>query len=367
MKRRSSKVFAATLALLVCLNAMPFGALAADEDQGASVVAGWQTEDGEQSEELTDGLAEDLSQDEQLKESDQTEDQAGEQSEDEQPADVDQAEDPVGEQPAQEPTEEEQPTSEDELPEEEPEQNQEQAESQQPQPNTVSEDVEPASNLLAAPRADETVYYVSKDGSDETGDGTEGTPFASLKKAMDAAVDGSTIYLLSDLTMTDMARVDVKSITINGQGHTIYRGNDFTAINDARGGYNPEMIEVANGATLTLLDIMLDDCNKTVGTLYEEQKPSDSDGKNRDRVQDSIIAAYGDGEGTIILGSGTTLKNFGGMSAVRIGGNIGADGQWHGSTLIMESGSRSSMMRGWVQMAGKADLLLFGAKAAMSK
>lgn len=350
MKKRSGKVFAATLALLVCLNGMPLGTLAADESQSNPATAEWQVEDGFQFDDnQSEELIEEPSKDDQLKEN-QTADQAVDQpeelieapSEDEQSADVDQAEDSVDEQPAEEPTEEAQPTTtEDELPEKEPEQNQEQSESQQPQPNMVSENVEPASNLLAAPRVGETVYYVSKDGSDEAGDGTEGTPFATLAKAVEIAKDGDTICLLSDLTMYKMAYVGSKAITIDGQNHTVTRGDGFTRRNDqARGGYNPELIEVANGATLTLVNITLDDLNKKEGSVYEEQLTGEGDKHNEEKVQGAMIAAYGDGKGTIILGNGTTLKNFGGMSAVRIGGNVGSDGQWYGSTLIMESGSR---------------------------
>lgn len=94
------------------------------------------------------------------------------------------------------------------------------------------------------------------------------------------------------------------------------------------------MIEVANGAKLTLIDITLDDGLKTEGAEYLEQlngKP------NENKVQDAIIAAYRDG-GTIVLGDKVTLKNFGGMSAVRIGGpGQGGDGT---STLIMQTGSK---------------------------
>ena len=49
---------------------------------------------------------------------------------------------------------------------------------------------------------------------------------------------------------------------------------------------------------------------------------------NTDIVQDSIVATY-HGESTITLGSGTILKNYGGMSAVRVAGG----------KLIMRAGS----------------------------
>ena len=44
--------------------------------------------------------------------------------------------------------------------------------------------------------------YVRSDGNDGTGDGSADKPFATLAKAVEAAENGSTIYVMSDLTMT---------------------------------------------------------------------------------------------------------------------------------------------------------------------
>ena len=177
-------------------------------------------------------------------------------------------------------------------------------------------------------------------GNDETGEGTQAAPYASLAKAVDA-LKGKTgeIYLLSDITASRLALVDGENgtpanITIDGQGHIVTRSDDFSTTNDlGRGGYNPAMIEVANGSTLTLKDITLDDAFKTEGTEFELAGGS-TEG-NADKVHDGIIAAYGDGKGTIILDGGTTLKNFGGLSAVYITGEDG-----NGATLIMKAGSK---------------------------
>lgn len=177
-------------------------------------------------------------------------------------------------------------------------------------------------------------------GNDETGNGTQAAPYASLAKAVDA-LKGKTgeIYLLSDITASRLALVDGENgtpanITIDGQGHIVTRSDDFSTTNDlGRGGYNPAMIEVANGSTLTLKDITLDDAFKTEGTEFELAGGS-TEG-NADKVHDGIIAAYGDGQGSIILDEGTTLKNFGGLSAVYITGEDG-----NGATLIMKAGSK---------------------------
>ena len=179
--------------------------------------------------------------------------------------------------------------------------------------------------LLKAPKAGKVLTIDAQGG--------EGV-YTSLADAVAAAEDGDTIELQSDLISTKYAIINAKDITINGNGHTIARGEGFIPQNDRRGGYHPAMIEVANGAKLTLIDITLDDGLKTEGAEYLEQlngKP------NENKVQDAIIAAYRDG-GTIVLGDKVTLKNFGGMSAVRIGGpGQGGDGT---STLIMQTGSK---------------------------
>lgn len=46
-----------------------------------------------------------------------------------------------------------------------------------------------------------TAVYVSSSGSDDNA-GTQTAPYATLAKAVEAAEDGATIYVMSDLTMT---------------------------------------------------------------------------------------------------------------------------------------------------------------------
>lgn len=304
MKKRSSKAFAATLALLVCLNGMPLGTLAANENSTDQLVM----------EELT---------------SDDQEPVSGESSNNEQEA-------------ADEERPEDEPQSEDQKPEvaDDVEQPEEQASNGPSEVKSVDNEVPAGVQVLDATEA--MVYYVDGTNGNDANDGTSGeTSFATLAKAVENAKDGDTICLLSNLTMYEMAYVGSKAITIDGQNHTVTRGDKFTPRNDeARGGYNPELIEVANGATLTLVNITLDDLNRKEGSVYEEQLAGEGDKHNEEKVQGAMIAAYGDGKGTIILGENTTLKNFGGMSAVRIGGNFNPDGTRYGSTLIMKSGSR---------------------------
>lgn len=188
--------------------------------------------------------------------------------------------------------------------------------------------------------------YVASNGSDEDGDGSEDNPYATLSKAVGEAKSGDTIYVMSNLTMQECARYYNKDITITsaeGGPYTLTRSADFAQQQDnARSTYNPAMIEVdgTNGegsASLVLTNIILDDAGIHEGE-YFVQADSEGDGHttvgssevpNTNIVQDGIIATY-NGVGTITLGDGAILKNYGGMCAVRL-----SSGE-----LIMEAGSQ---------------------------
>ena len=176
-----------------------------------------------------------------------------------------------------------------------------------------------------------TAVYVRSDGNDGTGNGSEDKPFATLAKAVDAAVDGATIYVMSNLTMTSCARFYSKSLTITSLGDatcTITRGDNFDQQQDnARSTYNPAMVEVQTtgdvGAGLTLTNIIFDDAGKKEGTVFAQAVSNDGTGTvdtshNTDYVQDAIIASNATVPTTITLGDGAVLRNFGGMSAVRV-------------------------------------------------
>ena len=126
---------------------------------------------------------------------------------------------------------------------------------------------------------DATDIYVSSTGNDAQNTGTKDLPFATLAKAVDAAADGATIYVMSDLTMDQCARFYDKSLKItSGEGgpYTITRSADFKQQSDtARSWYNPAMIEVQTRddkpAGLTLTNIILDDAGKHEGTVFARQ------------------------------------------------------------------------------------------------
>ena len=186
--------------------------------------------------------------------------------------------------------------------------------------------------------------YVSGISGNDGNTGTQAAPYATLAKAVEAAAEnGATIYVMSDLTMTECARFHSKSLTItSGEGgpYTVTRGDSFDALSDpARSQYNPAMIEVQTtggvGAGLTLTNIIFDDAGKKEGTVFAQAVSNDGTGTvdtshNTDYVQDAIIASNATVPSTITLGAGAVLQNFGGMSAVRATG---------AARLVMQSGS----------------------------
>ena len=197
--------------------------------------------------------------------------------------------------------------------------------------------------LPAAAYADGgTAVYVSSAGDDTAGNGSQSAPYATLAKAVTEAEDGSTIYVMSDLTMTECARFHSKSLTItSGEGgpYTVTRGDSFDALSDpARSWYNPAMVEVQTRddkpAGLTLTNIIFDDAGKTSGTVFAQAVSDGSVGAtsndNLVYVQDAIIASNATVPTTITLGDGAVLRNFGGMSAVRVTDQ---------AKLVMKSGS----------------------------
>ena len=247
-----------------------------------------------------------------------------------------------------------------------------------------------------AAQNDAAEIYVSSTGNDEQNTGTKDLPFATLAKAVDAAADGTTIYVMSDLTMDQCARFYDKSLKItSGEDgpYTITRSADFKQQSDtARSWYNPAMIEVqsssASSVGLTLSDIVLDDAGMHEGTVFAQAVSGDGNEDNTVYVQDAIIASNATVPCTVTLGKDAVLRNFGGMSAVRAtdqakivmesgsviedtltghtrtkgsgAGSVGPAGAiWlQGGTLVMEEGSKIRNMdgRGVYADGGKVEI-----------
>ncbi len=187
-----------------------------------------------------------------------------------------------------------------------------------------------------------TDIYVSSTGNDNTGTGSTDNPYATLEKAVDAAGNGATIYVVSDLTMTKCARYYDKDLTITSLDPndpvTIFRGTEFDTQNDPRSWYNPALIEVqtkgeAERCGLTLHHIILDDKGLHEGSIFAQASSGSGTDQidNTTIVQDAMIASNATVSCTITLGEGAILRNFGGMSAVRV---------TESAKLVMKSGSK---------------------------
>lgn len=183
-----------------------------------------------------------------------------------------------------------------------------------------------------APPKKVSAVYVKNIGNDDSGDGTKENPYATLAKAVEKAEDGAIIQLLSDLSVTENARITDKHLTITSEESKIYtltRGTDFTSTLDNRQShYNPGFIEVTtngseaseNASSVMLTNIILDDNGIHEGTYFAQTNVdvTGSTNGNLDHVQDSMITAHGleNRAVHVILGDGAVLKDFGGMSAV---------------------------------------------------
>ena len=175
-----------------------------------------------------------------------------------------------------------------------------------------------------------TDIYVSAGGDDGTGgDGTLEKPYASLAKAAEVVNAGAgenfTVHVMSNLKSTKCARFYSKNVTIVGEGTTapvVSRGDGFATQSDtARSGYNPAMVEVQTSkgpASLTLKNIIFDDDGKHMGTVFAQATSGEGKKDNTVYVQDAIVASNATEDCTVTLGEGAVLRNYGGMSAVRV-------------------------------------------------
>ena len=212
---------------------------------------------------------------------------------------------------------------------------------EQPQPTE-----EPVPEILG-----EVTLYVSRDGNDETGDGSEQAPFQSLARAARAANEtpDRAVYILvmTDLEMKESARFIGKNVSILAADKTVTlkRAEEFKTAKDLKGkDYNPAMIELRapegserKAGSLLLMNVILDDAGRHEGSLFEQpqetepetegeepsaetasaEEPADKEEKKPEQVQDAIVSV-GD-EGSLTLGRGAELRNFGGLSAVHLG------------------------------------------------
>lgn len=116
--------------------------------------------------------------------------------------------------------------------------------------------------------------YVKSDGNDSTGSGTIAAPYKTIRKAYEMSDNGSTIYIMDNITQNDTLNLSNNKVTViksctkandtscpTGVANTITRGNSLSN----------KMINLANG-TLTLETIKLDGNNvsSTEAILYSK-------------------------------------------------------------------------------------------------
>ncbi len=126
----------------------------------------------------------------------------------------------------------------------------------------------------------ETVY-VSSSGSDESGNGSIESPYATLQPAYNKVKSGGSILLLSDITATSTTTMDIenKEVTLRSDGEEIYsifRGNDLTT----------QLLNVLNSNTVTTTNITFDG-NEVISVA-------------------ALIESY---DSTLNLNEGTTIQN----------------------------------------------------------
>lgn len=176
--------------------------------------------------------------------------------------------------------------------------------------------------------------YVSSSGSDAN-TGTYSAPYATINKAYEAVGDGGTIYIMSDLTVSQVINfnaykdVTVRTTDVDSAG-VAYTGETAVVKRSATNLREPFTV---TAGTVTFADITLD--GNTTGV--ENGKPAPW----LDQQGFSFMSVSG--TGTIVLDSGATVQNISAMgdtseavgpSDSRYGGiNVG-------STLLIKEGSK---------------------------
>lgn len=187
----------------------------------------------------------------------------------------------------------------------------------------------------------QTVYiYVSADGNDQTGNGSEEKPFATIQKAQsmftDISNEKNTIYLLSDILLTAEINLDTNSVVkIEGNNHTIsyesqnivnngkllqknvILGSSLSKITTSGTGKsnfeNVEIngtIEVLENANVSFDSVKLQGNVNVYGNLFVKDVVSENSSRleNKEKGKITLAGAY---NGTICLSKISDSENVG--------------------------------------------------------
>ncbi len=165
--------------------------------------------------------------------------------------------------------------------------------------------------------------FISDKGSDETGNGTHGAPFATMNAALAFAGDSDVeivLSLMTDLCLHETVPVVGNVVTVTGDdgGKKITRSEDFNAHFDPEEEHSTALFEVGTA----------DPEGNPGGSLLIEGIVIDEQFMMTDPLQDAIIEVYD--RGKLILGDDAYLLNYGGSSAVH---------GWPGSEVVVSDGA----------------------------
>ena len=145
--------------------------------------------------------------------------------------------------------------------------------------------------------------------------------YTSLQKAIDAAEDGDTVTLISDVEMTDSVVISSKALTLDLGEYTIYDKNTdvLTTADDIWG-----LIALENGAKLTICGNGTIECNYTVtengwiGMAFAIDVDATSE-----LIVDSGCITNGNGgiqtSGKVTVNNGTFVSHNGGTCIMAVG------------------------------------------------
>lgn len=176
----------------------------------------------------------------------------------------------------------------------------------------------------------QTTYYVSTSGDDTTGNGSSGSPWATIQKANDNAADGDTIQL-ADGTYTETSITTNKTLTIMGTSAdgTIIQASDSQPAGDGSDD-SPDLdiFKITGGKTVTFKNLTMqhgNTSNQNGGAIFANYNSSvviENCNFFHNYSNWHGGAVYGDGPSTIIRNSSFENNTAGGD-----GGAIGAYGE----------------------------------------